>query len=138
VLKGTVRVLDHSAWADAEKHFRSIVADIAAACGAGVEINYERGVPPVINDDACVGLMRESIADELGPEAVARTNTSMGGEDFAWYGEHAPLAMARLGVHGGGAMHDIHQGSFDIDERALGIGVRVLARTALNALTQLG
>nr|WP_281352244.1 amidohydrolase [Phytoactinopolyspora alkaliphila] len=135
VLKGTVRVLDHAAWADAEKQFRSIVSDIAAACGADVEINYERGVPPVINDDACVELMRGSIATELGADAVARTNTSMGGEDFAWYGEHAPMAMARLGVHGGGTMHDIHQGSFDIDERALGIGVRVLARTALDALT---
>ncbi|NDL57515.1 amidohydrolase [Phytoactinopolyspora mesophila] len=134
VLKGTVRVLDHAAWAEAEKNFRSIVSDVAAACGAGVEIHYERGVPPVVNDDACVELMRSAISAELGPESVARTNTSMGGEDFAWYGEHVPLAMARLGVHHGDVMHDIHQGSFDIDERALGIGVRVLTRAVLDAL----
>jgi hypothetical protein len=31
-------------------------------------------------------------------------------------------------------MHDIHKCSIDIDERALGIGVRVLTRTALDAL----
>ncbi|NEE02928.1 amidohydrolase [Phytoactinopolyspora halotolerans] len=133
VLKGTLRVLDHAAWAEAEKNFHSIVSDVAAACGATVEVNYERGVPPVINDDTCVQLMRDAVTSELGADAVARTNTSMGGEDFAWYGEHAPLAMARLGVHSDGEMHDIHQGSFDIDERALGVGVQTLTRTALNA-----
>ncbi|AYY14681.1 amidohydrolase [Actinobacteria bacterium YIM 96077] len=133
-LKGTVRVLDHAAWAEAEKNLRAIVADVAAACGASAEVHYERGVPPVVNDDACVDLMRTAIAAELGDDAVTRTNTSMGGEDFAWYGEHAPVAMARLGVHNGNAVHDIHQANFDIDERAIGVGVRVLARTALHAL----
>jgi metal-dependent amidase/aminoacylase/carboxypeptidase family protein len=43
--------------------------------------------------------------------------------------------MARLGVWpGDGPMRDIHQPSFDIDERAIPFGVRVLARTALIAL----
>lgn len=133
-LKGTVRVLDHAAWSEAEKQLHAIVADIAAACGGQVDVHYERGVPPVVNDDACVELMRAAVTAELGDEAVARTNTSMGGEDFAWYGEHAPVAMARLGVHAGEATHDLHQGNFDIDERAIGVGVRVLVRTALDAL----
>ncbi|WP_246222635.1 amidohydrolase [Phytoactinopolyspora limicola] len=135
ILRGTVRVLDRSAWAEAEKHFHSIVADIAAASGASVDVHYERGVPPVVNDDTCVDLLRSAITAELGPDAVTRTNTSMGGEDFAWYGEHVPVAMARLGVHAGETMYDIHQGSFDIDESAIGVGVRALARTALDTLT---
>src|SRR5690606_29556486 len=131
ILRGTVRVLDHAAWADAEKQVTSAVADVAAGTGASVEVGYERGVPPVINDETSVQLMRAAIAAELGENAITGTRTSMGGEDFAWYGEHVPVTMARLGVHGEhlSTVRDLHQGNFDIDERALGIGVRVLVST---------
>ncbi|SDS04741.1 amidohydrolase [Jiangella sp. DSM 45060] len=137
VLRGTVRVLDHAAWADAEKYVRAVVRDLAHPSGARVEVDYERGVPPVVNDEASVVLMRQAVATELGPHAVTGTSTSMGGEDFAWYGEHVPLALARIGVHGSALakMGDLHQGDFDIDEKALAYGVRVFVSTALAALT---
>ncbi len=135
-LRGTVRVLDHAAWADAEKHVRTVISDLAALSGAGVEVHYERGVPPVVNDESSVAVMRTGIAAEIGVNAMTDTQTSMGGEDFAWYGERVPLAMARLGVHGTtlGTMRDLHQGHFDIDEQALGFGVRALVGAALAAL----
>ena len=138
VLRGTVRVLDHAAWSDAEKQVSSVITDIAAAAGASVHINYERGVPPVVNDLTGVELMRASVNAELGPSAVASTRTSMGGEDFAWFGEHALVTMARLGTHSEAlsTVRDLHQGNFDIDERALGIGVRVLTSTVLAALAR--
>src|SRR5690606_19274698 len=62
VLRGTVRVLDHAAWADAEKYVRGVVADVAALSGVGVEVHYERGVPPVVNNPTSVRLMRTGIA----------------------------------------------------------------------------
>ncbi len=58
---------------------------------------------------------------------------SMGGEDFAYYLEQVPGAMARLGVGRPGVACDIHQGNFDIDETALAHGVRVMVHTALAA-----
>ena len=60
----------------------------------------------------------------------------MGGEDFGWFADRVPIAMARLGTHGGGVPLDLHRGTFDVDERAIGVGVRLLARTALHALTE--
>jgi amidohydrolase len=136
LLRGTVRVLDHAAWAQAEKVVSAAVEDVAAGTGAGVEIDYERGVPPVINDESTLRIMREAIATDLGEGAIAGTRTSMGGEDFAWYGEHVPVTMARLGVYGEqvSTVRDLHQGNFDIDERAIGVGVRVLVGAALAAL----
>jgi amidohydrolase len=59
----------------------------------------------------------------------------MGGEDFGWFADVLPIALGRLGTHAGGPPLDLHRGTFDVDERAIGIGVRVLARTALHALT---
>jgi amidohydrolase len=58
----------------------------------------------------------------------------MGGEDFGWFADVLPIALARLGTHGGGPPLDLHRGTFDVDEDAIGIGVRFMARTALHAL----
>ena len=60
----------------------------------------------------------------------------MGGEDFAFYLEQVPGAMIRLGTStpGSDVKHDIHQSTFDVDERAIGYGVRTMVHTALGAL----
>jgi amidohydrolase len=58
----------------------------------------------------------------------------MGGEDFGWFADALPIALARLGTAGDGPPLDLHRGTFDVDERALGVGVRLMARTALHAL----
>ncbi|HST67489.1 MAG TPA: hypothetical protein VLM05_20130, partial [Mycobacteriales bacterium] len=58
-------------------------------------------------------------------------------EDFAWYLGRVPGALARLGVRppdATGPNLDLHQPTFDIDEAALSVGVRVLVRTALTVL----
>ena len=66
---------------------------------------------------------------------MTEAEVSMGGEDFAFYLEQVPGAMIRLGIGIAGAEPmDIHQSSFDMDERAIGHGVRVIVHTALAAL----
>ena len=70
-----------------------------------------------------------------GPEVLADTLQSGGGEDFSWYLEEVPGAMARLGTWSGhGPQLDLHQPTFDLDERALGVGVRLLVTLIDNAL----
>jgi metal-dependent amidase/aminoacylase/carboxypeptidase family protein len=92
-------------------------------------------VPPVVNEALSAGMLADSANTILGPDAATGTEQSSGGEDFAWYLEHVPGAMARLGVWSGtGPMRDIHQPTFDLDERALPFGVRVLTQAALAAL----
>jgi metal-dependent amidase/aminoacylase/carboxypeptidase family protein len=61
----------------------------------------------------------------------------MGGEDFAFYLEQVPGTMFRLGVGKASNTNsmDIHQSTFDIDEKAIGHGVRVFVHTALAALS---
>jgi len=134
-LRGTLRVLDRSAWDASEPLVRTLVDQIAAPSGAQVETSYLRGVPPVINDAGAVSLQRAAIVSALGPDALVGTEQSMGGEDFSWYLDSVPGALARLGVQRpGDAPFDLHQGTFDIDEDALEVGVRytvALARAAL-------
>jgi metal-dependent amidase/aminoacylase/carboxypeptidase family protein len=64
-----------------------------------------------------------------------RWSTNLSGEDFAWYLTKVPGAMARLGVRAVGSADafDLHQGTFDVDEHAIGVGVRLLIAAALLA-----
>ncbi|WP_369132760.1 amidohydrolase [Modestobacter sp. I12A-02662] len=133
-LRGTLRVLDRSVWSDAEELVRRLVTEVARTSGAGVDIEYVRGVPPVVNDPRSVGLMRSAALETVGSEGVELSPQSMGGEDFGWFAEALPIALARLGTHGSGEPLDLHRGTFDVDERAIGVGLRLLARTALHAL----
>jgi metal-dependent amidase/aminoacylase/carboxypeptidase family protein len=75
-------------------------------------------------------------AAALGPDRVTEAEVSLGGEDFAFYLDQVPGAMIRLGVGipGAGETFDIHTSSFDVDERAIGHGVRVFVHTTLAAL----
>ncbi len=62
------------------------------------------------------------------------TTQSLGGEDFGWYLDRVPGAMARLGTRTpGGPTYDLHQGNLRVDERATAIAARVLAEAALGA-----
>jgi amidohydrolase len=136
VLRGTLRTADHATWGELEDTIQRLVESVLAPTGVTYELEHIRGVPPVVNEAASTGMLTGAAITVGGPEAAAETLQSSGGEDFAWYLEHVPGAMARLGVWSGhGPMRDIHQPTFDLDERALPFGVRVLTQAALTALT---
>ena len=137
VLKGTLRVLDKGAWHGAPDMVQRLVDGLVAPYGAHADVSYRRGVPPVVNDTSATALMSAAVRTALGPGSAVATSQSLGGEDFAWYLDHVPGSLARLGVKPPGQerAHDLHQGSFDVDESALAIGVRVLVATAVAALS---
>ncbi|MFF3861009.1 amidohydrolase [Streptomyces sp. NPDC002209] len=132
-LSGTIRCLDINAWHEAPDQIHAAIDEIAGMHRAKSEITYVRGVPPVVNDPVITELLRDSMAARLGKESVEDTEQSLGGEDFSWYLEHVPGAMARLGVHtpGASAKRDLHRGDFDVDESAIGVGVEFFTAAAL-------
>lgn len=137
-VRGTLRVFDREAWDEAEPIVRALVDEIVAPSGAVAQTSYLRGVPPVDNDSHAVAVQSAAVLAALGPAAHAETQQSMGGEDFAWYLDSVPGALARLGVRRpGGSAFDLHQGTFDIDEDALDLGVRYTVALALAALAAL-
>ena len=132
-LAGTVRTASREAWLEMEDLVRETVSGLLAPLGIEHSLQYRRGVPPVVNEERSTQIMTHAI-EAVGPESLADTRQSGGGEDFSWYLEDIPGAMARLGVWSGeGPQLDLHQPNFDIDERALGVGVRVLVNTVEQA-----
>ena len=135
-IRGTVRVLDDTAWERAPELLTVAARSIASTYGAEVEVNYVRGVPPVVNDPRANEVLSAGVVAALGAEGAVSTAQSLGGEDFGWFGQHLPSAMARLGVRTpGGPTYDLHQAAFDVDERCLAVGAEVLAAAARAYLT---
>jgi amidohydrolase len=134
---GTVRCLDEEAWHQAPDLLKGLVSSVASAYGVIAELDYVRGVPPAVNDGESVAMLGEAAALVLGPDGAAQAPQSLGGEDVAWYLESVPGALARLGTSGPQTPTDldIHQPNFDVDERAIAVGVKVMAATALIALS---
>jgi amidohydrolase len=136
-VRGTVRVLNRDAWREIPSLITQLIHDVVAGTGAEVEVTYTRGVPPVVNDRLATAVVAGAAGAALGPDRVIEAEISMGGEDFAFYLDQVPGAMIRLGVGipGSDVKLDIHQSTFDVDERAIGYGVRVMVHTALAALS---
>jgi amidohydrolase len=132
-LSGTVRCLDIEAWRQAPDVVVAAIDEIANLNRAKSEINYVRGVPPVVNEPGVTELLRDAMIARRGVDSVVGTEQSLGGEDFSWYLEHVPGAMARLGVRTPGErqVRDLHQGDFDVDESAITVGVELFTAAAL-------
>ncbi|MDQ4086325.1 MAG: amidohydrolase [Actinomycetota bacterium] len=132
---GTLRMLDATAWETAQEVVTQLVVEIVAPYGVQCEIDYVRGVPPVVNDRAATELMAAAADGVLGPGSVTGTTQSLGGEDFAWYLESVPGAMGRLGTRSpDGPTYDLHQGDLRIDDRAVVAGARILAAAAMRSV----
>lgn len=133
LVEGTIRCVNEEAWAAVPDLVHSAVEHLSATLGVTTDIVHKRGVPPLMNEASSIALMRAAADGVLGAGAVTTTEQSLGGEDFAWFVRRVPGAMARLGVATPGTDQplDLHQGSFDADERAIGIAMRLLAGTAL-------
>ncbi|GAA2683258.1 MULTISPECIES: amidohydrolase [Actinoplanes] len=136
-VSGTVRILNRDAWREAPEMITKLIRDVVVATGAEVDVQYRRGVPPVINDRMATAIVAGAAGAALGADRVVEAEISMGGEDFSFYLEHVPGSMFRLGtgVPGSDIRHDLHQGDFDVDESCIGYAIRVMTHTALAALS---
>ena len=133
VLEGTLRTLDRHVREKTIAHIRTLAHGIEQVTGTRLELCFERGTPSVYNDGGLTKLVSDVAAQLLGADKVAALpRPSMGSEDFAVYLEHIPGTMFRLGSAGeDGRWSGLHTPTFDVDERCLAFGAKILARTVV-------
>jgi amidohydrolase len=133
VLEGTLRTLDRNVREKATAHIRTLAHGIEEVTGTQLELSFERGTPSVYNDSELTRLVSDVATRLLGAgNVVALPRPSMGSEDFAAYLEHVPGTMFRLGAAGdNGYWSGLHTPTFDVDERCLIVGAKVLARSVI-------
>lgn len=133
ILRGTLRTLERDVRTTTFRHIERLVEGVGRTSDTRIEVRAGTSTHSVVNDPGLISLLTRSVSDVLGAEGVQQIERpSMGSEDFAFYLDQAPGAMIRLGCtsdrRGGYALHTP---CFDIDEEALRIGAKVMARAAV-------
>jgi amidohydrolase len=132
-LRGTLRTLDAGVREQTIGHIRRIAEGVGQTCRTSITVDFAQGTKSVRNDPALTDLLRQAGAGVLGREALdSIPRPSMGSEDFAHYLDRVPGAMFRLGCASDRAGRSgLHTPTFDVDEEALRIGAKILARAAV-------
>jgi amidohydrolase len=134
IVRGTLRTLARPISEGIKGRLRVIAHGVSEATGTAIDLTFLPGPDEVVNDPEVTAIVSRAAVEVVGPENVRELpRPSLGGEDFAAYLAHAPGCLLRLGVAppGRDAWPPLHSPRFDIDERALGIGAKTLARSAV-------
>ena len=131
-LLGTVRCLDLEVHARLPGWIEDTVQALCQGHGGQARVRYRCIAPPVKNDGPLTQLLAEAASDLLGRDQVIwLEQPSLGAEDFAQLQGDTPATMFRLGVAGPNGCTPLHSNSFDPDEGALAVGVKVLGLSLL-------
>jgi amidohydrolase len=124
---GTVRAYDREERLALAELVEEVVAGIAAAHGCRGRVELVRGEPPLENDPAIVASARALFSD-AGVTAAAEWR-SCGSDDFSFFGELSPVAMAFVGLDGaeGFQQRPLHHPQFLPPQEAVGALARAQA-----------
>ncbi len=110
VMEGTVRTMDKNDRILYEKRLKEIAVNTAGAYGAEAEVEWIAGPPATYNDRS----MSETCAKkavEMGLKTAVE-ESSLGGDDFAFYEDKIPGCYIKIGT---GIGHPIHHPGFMVD-----------------------
>ena len=133
MLKGTIRALTDTVSEQARLYLERLCRGTEQAFGASIATEFSSLLRGMTNDPAVTEICLRA-AHELVGEDQVRTDDrpSLGGEDFADYLTRVPGCMVSLGVkRPESEVTLLHTSGFDIDERGLLIGARLLTRALL-------
>lgn len=132
-LKGSLRSLEPASRRVALETLEDVCEAVQRETGCKVDLRLDVAAPAVVNDPAFVQLLADAATQTIDPGAVSFIEEpSMGSEDFSYYLEKVPGAMFRLGIAGDQVGHEpLHTPTFDVDERAIAVGAKVFAATAI-------
>ena len=128
-LQGTLRYLNVDLKAQIYQVIDNTVKSVEQLTDAKITWCITHSSPGLKNDDACTDLIIDASKSVLGDENVTMMKeSSMGGEDFAFYLEQIPGAYFRIGCFDG-KKRDIHTNDFDLDEECMTTAIKVFSET---------
>jgi metal-dependent amidase/aminoacylase/carboxypeptidase family protein len=112
-----------------------VTAGVAAAHGCRARVELTAGEPPLVNDPNIVARARELLA-KAGFERAPEWR-SCGSDDFAFFAELAPIAMAFVGLDGapGFTRRPLHHPELLVPDSAVGAVARAQALLYVAAAT---
>ncbi len=127
-LRGTVRTLDQDVRERLETRLTEIATGIARAGGADAQVDFIRGYPGIVNDEAMTDLVRRAAIAAVGEDNVIESPIGMGGEDFAYFSLERPGCFFNVGIRNEerGIVWGHHHPRFDVEEEGLSAGIATM------------
>ncbi|WCB33408.1 amidohydrolase [Fusobacterium polymorphum] len=136
LLEGTIRSFSDEVWKKVPEQIERVVKNTAAAYNAEAEIDLVRATPPLVNNQDISDILKASAEKLYGEEVVTKYEKTPGGEDFAYFTQAVPGALAFVGIRNDekGINSPHHNETFDMDEEALEMGANLYAQFAIDFL----
>ncbi|MDX8466363.1 amidohydrolase [Mesorhizobium sp. VK23B] len=135
-VEGTCRFYDRKLSDHCASEIERVAQATAAMHGAGAELTYKRGYPPVMNPANGAALAALAGADTVGAERVATEfQPSMGCEDFAFLLQGVgDGAYVWIGAGDAGPGAGLHGDRFVFNDAIIPIGIRFFLNVVQRAL----
>ncbi|MEY5000120.1 MAG: hypothetical protein RLZZ211_156 [Bacteroidota bacterium] len=134
VIKGTFRTMNEQWRAEVKSILKETAAQVSAAYEATIDVQIGEGYPFLKNDFELTHKVKNILEKELGTSNVSELGLRMTAEDFAFYSQQRPVCFFRLGTSRPDQTQApaVHHPKFDIDEKALEIGVQCMVAIGLS------
>lgn len=126
VLNGTMRAQDRQLYDFIKKRMTEVVEGASTSFGMPIKIDFPVEMAGVENNESMFNAFKDVAETVVGVENVdVYTDANMAGEDFAAYSQVRPSFFYWLGIADNerNINSTLHTVDFDIDERALPVGV---------------
>ena len=135
-IEGTFRTMDEEWRMEAHQLIKRIAEKTAESMGGTCEVDIMVGYPCLINEPRLTERTKSAMIDYMGEENVVELPIRMTAEDFSYYSQEADACFYRLGTGNKekGITSPVHTPTFDIDEKALEIGMGLMAYLAVEEL----
>jgi amidohydrolase len=136
LLHGTLRTLSPEVSALAIRRIEEMVRGLDLAFGVTTVFENTEGYPSQVNQNELVDFIKSCTEDVLGAAGVNISSPRMGAEDFSYFCQKWPGAMFGIGCHdpAKGFQFPLHSPNFNMDERALDVGVRLFGHALVRFL----
>jgi amidohydrolase len=136
-IAGTVRAFEPETHKLITTRFEQVIRGVTDAFGATYELEYREGLPAVVNDERSTDLVRLLAAELYGAAGVLPDRTTMS-DDMALFLQERPGCYFLLGVRNEewGIVEPNHSPRWDLDERAVVLGVEFARRIISAALAR--
>jgi len=128
-LMGTFRAMNEEWRFKAHELIKKQTIELVKAMGAEADVHIDVGYPFVLNNETLGNATIKKAGEYLGEKNVEETELRMGAEDFAYYSHQVPACFFRLGAgnKAKGITSGVHTPTFNIDEKAIEIGMGMMA-----------
>lgn len=135
LFQGTIRTKSPQVRADMEASFKRMCEGVALAQNVRIEVNYQRGVPPLMNDDTLIDTLETILSHQFDKPIIAKPSASFGAEDFSLFTERVPGCQIHIGSATPGRDDHLHNSDYQPDERSIAAGTQALTRLAIDLLS---